>query len=135
MPTDIKPYFYELKLKPYIGTNELYGNKSFSFEGHVNISLICINQTDQIILHQKELNILNVTISQIYPYLTKSSNSSINVVSLSYDNKREFLIVQLENVCVKNYKYKMQISYTGNITDSLAGFYRSSYFDSNGTVH
>ena len=135
MPTDIKPYFYELKLKPYIGTNESYGNKSFTFEGHVNISLSCVNQTDKIVLHQKDLNIISVRLFEINnSYYFGYQQNEIKGHSIAYDLEKDFLIIKLSSYLVKSNHYVLSIGFSGKIAQVMYGFYRSSFIQ-NGTTH
>ena len=121
LPTNLKPFQYEIKIKPYLGTFEFYGNKSFTFDGHVNISFTCLNLTDKIVIHTKDLTILETKL-----FTNKTKEILINK-NLKYDEIREFLTIEMNTQCEKNANYTLQISYIGLISDSLAGFYRSSY--------
>jgi hypothetical protein len=135
LPSDLKPILYEITIKPYVG--EYYNEKSFTFEGYINISFICLNETNKIILHAKNLFILSTKLFEI-------NNSYFNGISYNeifinddifYDDIREFAIITLNKDCVKGNNYILSINYTGIISDSLAGFYRSSYLDSNKKKH
>jgi hypothetical protein len=135
LPTNLKPTLYELTIKPYIGEN--YNDKSFTFEGYVNISFICLNQTNKIILHAKDLFIRSTKLYEINnSYFSGISYNEILIDNnLYYDDIREFIIINLNKDCVNGNNYVISINYTGVISNSLAGFYRSSYLDSNKTKH
>ena len=128
MPTNLKPFDYQIKIKPYIGTFEAYGNKSFTFDGQVNITFTCLNQTDQIVIHSKDLTILE---TKLFSNLTTEISINSN---LKYDEVREFLTIEMKSQCEKDENYTLHIKYIGLISDSLAGFYRSSYTNSNKTL-
>ena len=51
MPQNLKPTLYELTIQPYIGTNETYGDKAFTYEGQMNITFECLNATNKLIFH------------------------------------------------------------------------------------
>lgn len=125
----MKPFDYEIKIKPYIGPFEIYGNKSFTFDGQVNISFTCLNQTDQIVIHSKDLTILETKL------FVKNATTEISLnKNLKYDEVREFLTIEMKSQCEMNVNYTLHVKYIGLISDSLAGFYRSSYINSNRTL-
>ena len=124
----MKPYFYEIKIKPYIGTFESYGNKSFTFDGQVNISFVCLNQTDKIVIHSKDLTIIETKLFK------NNTNEVFISKNLKYDEVREFLTIEMNAKCERNVNYTLHMTYIGIISDSLAGFYRSSYTNSNKTL-
>ncbi|CAF0929907.1 unnamed protein product, partial [Brachionus calyciflorus] len=120
LPDNLKPYFYDLKIKPNFNLFKLYGNESF--DGDVRINLTCLKPTNKIVLHQKNLQIQSFKINEDL----QSQND------LDYDLQKDFLIIKLKTECIQNSKYSILIKYSGNLSDSLAGFYLSSYKDSNG---
>ena len=124
----MKPYFQRIQIKPYIGTFEAYGLKSFTFDGITNISFICLNRTDKIVIHSKDLAILETRLFDQH-----GDEMSINK-NLKYDEVREFLTIEMNSPCEQNTNYTLNIEYIGLVSDSLAGFYRSSYLDSNKTL-
>lgn len=132
LPTDLKPYFYDIKIKPYIGTEEIYGNRSFTFDGWVNVSFTCLNQTKKIVLHIKDIEIKDIL---LYVRSYYGMNEIGVEKSFKYDEELEFLTINMNTECAVYTNYTLHIAYIGQISDSLAGFYRSSYVDANGTTH
>ena len=51
LPSDLKPTLYELEIRPYIGDGEMWGIKSFTFDGRIKIHFQCVNPTKSIIFH------------------------------------------------------------------------------------
>ena len=60
LPTHLKPFYYEISIKSFIGS--MFAEKSFKFDGNINISFTCLNSTDKIVLHIKDLEIKNETL-------------------------------------------------------------------------
>ena len=121
---------YELQIQPYIGTNETYGDKAFTFEGVMKINFKCASPTNKIIFHISNLKLNEATLE-----LTSTSDLGLAISgSLEYDAIREFVVVKTNRNCVQNAEYKLEIEYTGPISSSLIGFYRSSYRDSAGKI-
>lgn len=131
MPTSLKPYYYDLTLKPYIGEHPSYpNNKSFKFDGNISLSFTCLSPTNVIVLHAKDLVIQNETIG-----LFTSDRHLVDVdQNWAYDFQREFMIITMSRECVKEQNYTLFMLYTGKISENLSGFYRSSYALSNGTI-
>ena len=130
LPTNLKPFEYELILKPYIGTENVYGNRSFTFDGQVSIMFKCVQPTSRIVMHE-----LNLIIKRVRLGTQRTELQEITMSRIEHDHEREFLIINLDSSCVRNTDYWVLIDYTGFLTDSLAGFYRSSYLDQNRTLN
>lgn len=143
LPNNIKPILYEVTLKPYIGP--FYGIKSFKFDGFLNLSFICLNPTNTIVLHSVDLEIFS---SRLYELNIFDQDSIINVPKIksndipirlinttAYDYDREFVIFYLNRKCEKDKNYVLELNFTGTILENLYGFYRSSYQDSFGNTH
>ena len=129
MPENLKPELYELQIQPYIGTNETYGDKAFTFEGIMNMHFKCENSTNKIVFHINELEIEHLEISSAdAPTISLDSD-------FQEDYVRQFVIVKMSRNCVEGAMYKLKIEYTGPISRYLYGFYRSSYLDSTGKRH
>ncbi len=141
MPTDLKPYLYELTLKPFVGP--FYGSKSFKFDGFLNLSFTCVSPTKKIVLHSKDLKINGHKLHQIKSvsdfYQLNRANEENDEITLDktiqYDNERDFLIFDSNRPCQANVNYLLELNFTGTILETLYGFYRSSYKDSNGSTH
>ena len=78
--------------------------------------------------HQNNLIIDSVALHQ----LTQFGEYLIQITSIDYDKKLEFVILHLNQMCLRNNEYKLIIDYEGIIGDTLVGFYQSSYKDQDG---
>ena len=120
-----------MSIKSYVGLASQYGTNAFTFEGISNISITCLNATNTIILHAKDLVFHEAKLHSL------DANSSILSVDdkRDYDEERDFLILNINSKCEPNKNYKLELAYRGSIAETLYGFYRSSYADSHGNIH
>jgi hypothetical protein len=131
LPKNLSPYLYDLRLKPYIGPQEVYKNKSFTFEGTQIIHFTCMEPTKQIVFNSLDLNLNAGSLSLV----SETDRNGIKVAkSIKYDLVRQFAIVEMNQECKKNSNYTLRVEYTGVILEVLYGFYRSSYKDTDGNV-
>ena len=123
LPKNIKPESYELTLQPYIGPQEVYGEKAFSFDGTIDMVLICEEPTNKIIFHARELTIYHEDIE-----LESKDDKDITFDrNMEYDEERLYYTLQLSRQCKKGARYTLTLQFSGKILDKLIGFYRSSY--------
>ena len=129
LPKNLKPYFYNLTIKPYIGP--FYGLRSSTFDGNLSLSFTCQIPTDKIIIHSKNLTIQSIKIKN----LNNQLNNLFTIGKADYDEIRDFLIIKINQLCVRNNNYTISIDYWGLLSDTLTGFYQNSYLDSNGNIN
>lgn len=100
--------------------------------------------TRSVIIHGKDLDIKEISICDTTTVVPTSNSSCTNIdlkKSVVYDELREFYIINMNNnyndyrECVKGRNYTLNIKYVGQISDALAGFYRSSYTDASGNIN
>ena len=77
-------------------------------------------------MHAVGLNIEDDKIS-----VREEGGSSINITSIEYDEKRQFLIINLNEHLKAGKNYILNINYTGQITSDIRGIFWSSYKDLN----
>ena len=129
LPKSLKPKLYELNVKPYIGPEDRYGSKAFTHESEITIHFTCVEPTKQIIFHSVNLNL---DADSLRLTSTSGSNDVIVEKKIKYDSVRDFSIVSMSKECAKNAEYSLHLKYTGQISTSLFGFYRSSYINEKG---
>lgn len=128
LPNDIKPFLYDITLKVNMESPSHLNHTPFTFDGLIKIHFTCLEPTKNIILHQKDLNIklFNLTQNEV---LIKTQED------IEYDSKRDFMKVIMDQPCIKASNYSLQISYSANLSESLSGFYLSSYLDQNQQIN
>ena len=86
----------------------------------------CHEGAGNITMHAVGLNIEDDKIS-----VREEGGSSINITSIEYDEKRQFLIINLNEHLKAGKNYILNINYTGQITSDIRGIFWSSYKDLN----
>lgn len=122
LPGDLKPYLYDLYIKPYIGPD--YGALSFTFEGKMTMKFVCLNSTNKIVFHVEELDIDEAKV-KLTDSVTRTTLSFQR--PFSYDKERLFVIIQLNDFLKSSNNYSLEVPYSGNISSNLYGFYKGSY--------
>lgn len=120
---------YDFQIQPFIGPT--YGDKSFTFDGVMNMHLLCKRPARRILFHGNDIKIDESKIE------ISSVNDMSNRVSkeLYYNKKTELYIAKLNAACIPGEKYILKVVYSGNLNQLLRGFYRSSYVDKNGVTY
>ena len=128
MPKNIKPESYELTLQPFIGPEEIYGDKAFTFEGKIDMTLICEEPTNTIHFHADELSLYFNKVE-----LTSQDDLGISFSqNLEFDSEMLYFTIKLYRKCKEKSKYILTVPFSGKISKNLLGFYQSSYdYDGN----
>lgn len=122
LPNNTKPQAYSL----FISTDIADG--IFDYYGIVKINITILKESNEITLHQYELNIQAVN-------LTSEQGEMIRVQSPYYDQSRDFVIIK-----TINYTFSpedtifLEVKFNGNLREDNYGFYRSSYSESNAVI-
>lgn len=122
LPNNTKPEAYKL----FISTDVADG--IFDYFGVVKINITILEESNEITLHQYELNIQKVN-------LTSAQAVEIPIKSLQFDLRRDFIIFK-----TVNYQFSpgetvnLEINFKGNLRQDTYGFYRSNYDESNSVI-
>jgi aminopeptidase N len=120
LPHNIEPLHYDLTLMTNIHRGDL------EFSGEVKINFHVKEQTSVIKLHHRFLTIQSATI------LNQNGAVFASNPLMSYDDQREFLSFTTSRFPMSaNSNYTLVINYIGTLRDDQAGFYYSSYIDTN----
>lgn len=119
LPKTVIPSSYEILLMPEL-------KDDFKFEGRVHINATVRESTNTIILHHEKMEILKLTVTR--------DKESQEIANTSYNNVTEKYEITLRNELIPGTTVSINIAYRGNLRDDMVGFYRSSYFDSKGTL-
>jgi len=96
LPTNIKPSTYQLHLIPFIIPD------NFTISGHVEIDVDVSEPSDNITLH-----IYDITIHEKDVIVLKEDGVMVDIVGHSYDEERQFYIIQLAEAPASS---KLQVS-------------------------
>ncbi|PSN50099.1 hypothetical protein C0J52_04710, partial [Blattella germanica] len=89
-----------------------------------NIRVECKNITRNITLHAKDLDIVESNVA------VESLEGIKNLVTTQgFDKEYDYYVLHLAEPLQVGHKYNVSIPFSGNLTEGLAGYYRSSYVD------
>ncbi|KAL2415719.1 Aminopeptidase 2 [Exophiala dermatitidis] len=114
LPDNVVPKHYDVTL-------EVDFDK-FTFEGTVVIDLDVAKDTTSIALNTLELDIHSTTVHADGSLVTSSP-------TLSYDADTQTTTIELGKTITKGQKVQLKHTYTGQLNDKMAGFYRSKRRD------
>lgn len=111
LPTNVIPTHYDVTLEPNFD--------KFTFEGTVLIDFDVQEESKSISLHTVEVDIHSAQI--------KSGGSVVSSSSaITYDESKQVTKIELKDAIPKG-TIQLEIKYTGQLNDQMAGFYRSTY--------
>ncbi|KAI1814366.1 peptidase family M1-domain-containing protein [Poronia punctata] len=111
LPTNVIPRHYDVTLEPDF--------EKYTFEGKVVIDFDVQEESQSISLHTIDIKIHSANIKSGDTVVTTSS-------AISYDESTQVSKIQLKDAVPKG-KTQLEIKYTGQLNDSMVGFYRSTY--------
>src|SRR5262249_50063818 len=115
LPRTVIPERYDMTLEPDL--------RAFTFDGQETIEVTIQQTIDEIVLNAVELEIQSATLTN------RSGGRRSGTVS--YDEERERARIKLDQPAEAG-KWSLDLTFTGTLNDKLAGFYRSTYEDSDG---
>jgi len=125
LPKSLKPYMYDLTVKM---TFDVF-TEPFTFDGTLIIKIICLEATNSISLHKRDINI---TSSSIVIQSISNPGITFTVLSITYDEDTEIVTMVLSQSLQMNQNYTVSMNYIGETQANNFGFYKSFYYDSNG---
>ncbi|KAJ8664402.1 hypothetical protein QAD02_006064 [Eretmocerus hayati] len=124
LPQSVKPVGYRLRIETQIGVTGKEDSEDFN--GRVEIDVNVAEKTNEIILHSKNLSIYEF-------HMTKfDRNEKLNLVTMSVDIKRDFLIIERTNSEFEIGMYTLTFVYSGLLREDSSGFFKLSYLNDNG---
>ncbi|EER22934.1 aminopeptidase, putative [Coccidioides posadasii C735 delta SOWgp] len=117
LPTNVKPRHYDLTLEPNFET--------FTFDGTVVIDLDVVEDSTSVTLNSVDIDIHSSTI-------ILDDGSEVSASSLSLDQDKQRATVKFNQTFAAGSKAKLKQTFTGKLTDNMAGFYRCAYKDASG---
>ncbi|CAF3546049.1 unnamed protein product [Rotaria sp. Silwood1] len=122
VPTNLQQEAYRLTIAPNL-TSEIYNGTLF-------YTFTCIETTNEVVLHQKDLSLNNSTIQIISSSLTTSPLPILD--SWSYDDYSELIRLKFSSSFIPTQTYTLYLTFSANISHELHGLYISRYIDING---
>ncbi|XP_017783439.1 PREDICTED: aminopeptidase N-like isoform X1 [Nicrophorus vespilloides] len=120
---DVVPEHYKLDIVTNLGDE----NDKFEFQGKVAIQATCVSATRNVTLHSKNLHLAENEIQ----VKDLNGGGTEAIEGFEYDKENEFFMVLLKEPLADGKKYEILIPFQGKLEDVLAGYYRSSFVDTN----
>ncbi|PWY85970.1 lysine aminopeptidase apsA [Aspergillus heteromorphus CBS 117.55] len=117
LPTNVKPLHYDLTLEPNFET--------FKYDGTVVIDLDVAEDTTSISLNSNEIKIHDAVVSSQGAVVASKPE-----ISLNPDN--QVATVKFADTIPAGASAQLKLTFTGELNDNMAGFYRSSYKTADG---
>ncbi|NXP40083.1 AMPN Aminopeptidase, partial [Leiothrix lutea] len=128
LPTSLKPESYEVSLQPFL---EPDANNMYIFKGNSSVIFMCEEATDLILIHSNKLNYTMQ--GSFHATLQAVDGGTAPAISSTWlETPTQYLVVQLASPLQQGQRYQLSSSFTGELADDLAGFYRSEYTDGSG---
>ncbi|KAJ2899741.1 putative aminopeptidase 2 protein [Zalerion maritima] len=118
LPTNVVPTHYDLTLEPDFS--------KLTFGGTAVIDLDVARDSTSIAFHTLELDIHSVKVLSGGAVITSSPKVSRNEDS-------QVTTLEFSDTISKGSKARVEVKFTGQLNDKMAGFYRSTYKDADGT--
>ena len=125
LPSSIIPSDYDISLHPNL-TN-------FGFIGNVTIQIKVLRDTNFIVFHARDLNFSHyelVTLNNDKRSL--NNDQTVEIVKTLHYPRHQQVYLELEHNLREGKEYLLKLSFSGMLSDNMAGFYKSSYTTSKG---
>ncbi|KAI9303207.1 aminopeptidase [Cunninghamella echinulata] len=122
LPANVKPVHYNLCIQPDL--------EAFIFLGKLAVDLEIIDNTTTIVLNTIDIKIQSASID----VTINNEVVSQPATHITYDKKKDLATLTFAETLPKNNKAILKINYEGILNDQMAGFYRSSYKDTDGST-
>ncbi|NXE00863.1 AMPN Aminopeptidase, partial [Chaetorhynchus papuensis] len=131
LPATLKPESYDVSLQPFLQPD---ANNMYIFKGNSSVVFTCVEATDLILIHSNKLNYTMQ--GSFHATLQAEGGGSAPAISRTWlETRTQYLVVQLDSPLQQGQRYRLSSSFTGELADDLAGFYRSEYTDDTGKKH
>jgi aminopeptidase 2 len=130
LPDALYPTRYDIVIKPYFRVTERPEN----YDGSVSITFRASRDTNKLVLHARQLEIVNTTLQ--LSSTTDTQFAAWNGFSWTYDSVTSLLTVDLGNTRTfrSGFLYVFKTDFKGKSLSDNLGIYRTSYMD-NGQTH
>ncbi|NXM78588.1 AMPN Aminopeptidase, partial [Serilophus lunatus] len=123
LPGTLRPERYEVSLQPFLTPD---ANNMYIFKGNSSVVFVCVEATDLILIHSNKLNYTMQ--GSFHAVLQAEGGGNAPAISRTWlEVPTQYLVVQLAAPLQQGHTYRLSSSFTGELADDLAGFYRSEY--------
>uniref|UniRef100_A0A8C1Q5B0 Aminopeptidase n=1 Tax=Cyprinus carpio TaxID=7962 RepID=A0A8C1Q5B0_CYPCA len=124
LPDTLLPEYYNVTLWPRLVPDE---QGMYIFTGTSGVALTCIKETNLIIIHSNKLN-YTLTLENHHAKLTGLGGTSAPAILKTwFQTQTQFMVILLNEKLEVGKSYWLYMEFRGELSDDLAGFYRSQY--------
>uniref|UniRef100_A0A8C2KFU5 Aminopeptidase n=1 Tax=Cyprinus carpio TaxID=7962 RepID=A0A8C2KFU5_CYPCA len=124
LPDTLLPEYYNVTLWPRLVPDE---QGMYIFTGTSGVALTCIKETNLIIIHSNKLN-YTLTLENHHAKLTGLGGTSAPAILKTwFQTQTQFMVILLNEKLEVGKSYWLYMEFHGELSDDLAGFYRSQY--------
>nr|XP_033784955.1 aminopeptidase Q isoform X3 [Geotrypetes seraphini] len=121
LPASLSPVNYQLELWPMLEPDERGLHR---LSGQVNISVLCAEETDTVLLHSYRLNYSRVAV-----LAPPSGEGRVAVQDLWLAEKHQYVVLELRETLRAGRLYVLQLDFAGLLANDLSGLFVSYYED------
>uniref|UniRef100_A0A3Q2YZV4 Aminopeptidase n=1 Tax=Hippocampus comes TaxID=109280 RepID=A0A3Q2YZV4_HIPCM len=126
LPQSLVPEIYNITLWPRLTPDPKTG--LYIFTGVSSVEFKCAEETNLILIHSNKLNYTNYENNHMAKLIPLDSGSKApSIVSSWLQNETQYLVLKLDSKLMKDHRYRLHTTFTGELADDLGGFYRSEY--------
>ncbi|GIY61314.1 thyrotropin-releasing hormone-degrading ectoenzyme [Caerostris darwini] len=126
LPGNVVPYHYNLTLQLF-----MLPKYNFTTRGNVEIFIECIEPTEVIILHARDLKVESASVALLNE---TTENKWLNNTTVELDTERQLLLIHLNDTLESKSRYILDIGFYGIINNLSVGLYRSGYIAQDGNT-
>ncbi|KAK6529859.1 Aminopeptidase 2 mitochondrial [Arthrobotrys megalospora] len=133
LPTAIKPTAYKIKLEPFFEnvTDARGEHKAFTFDGSVLIALNVVEDATEVVVNSTEIKIHS---AKLYKYDQEEEIGTLSSDDVKYNEDLQTATLDFKQTLKAGTTASVEIIFTGNLNNNMAGFYRSSYKTKDGST-
>ncbi|XP_056454638.1 aminopeptidase N-like [Gadus chalcogrammus] len=129
LPQSLVPETYTVTLHPRLIPDP--NTKLYIFTGTSHVVFKCVKETQLILIHSNKLNYTKAGDGPLATLTTEGGGALAPAIKSSrLVEKTQYLVLQLSRSLLKDQKYRLSTTFTGELADDLGGFYRSEYLES-----
>ncbi|KAJ8681953.1 hypothetical protein QAD02_017745 [Eretmocerus hayati] len=121
LPDSLIPESYDIKYNSI-------SLEDFKYSGSVRIRIKVIKETREIVLHKGQINTTVSSVFQTYP-----KSEALQVVTSNYNITTQKFSIVMSKPLVVSSVINVNLGFDGILRDDNIGFYRSSYFEKDGS--
>ncbi|KAM9854718.1 aminopeptidase Ey-like [Aulostomus maculatus] len=125
LPSALVPDHYNITLWPRLSPDPSTG--LYFFTGKSTVEFVCTSETDLILIHSNKLNYTRLEDTHIAMLTASGGGSAPSIKSSRLQLTTQYLIIHLNGKLHEGQTYRLYTEFTGELSDDLAGFYRSEY--------